>query len=163
MFSLPQFIDMWRHLEKYAANFGFSIRRFNFSFGRGYLADRIVDLVIAAEALFLGDLDDKYRGELRFRFALRAAKFILHPQYDEHEVFEVMRRAYDARSAIVHGGSPKDTRLPDNPSADLRVFIDAVEELVRLGLHKALLMTDGGKRIRQAVYWDKLMFAQKPA
>lgn len=161
--ELPQFIDMWRHLEKYAANFGFSIRRFNFSFGRGYLADRIVDLVIAAEALFLGDLDDKYRGELRFRFALRAAKFILHPQYDEHEVFEVMRRAYDARSAIVHGGSPKDTRLPDNPSADLRVFIDAVEELVRLGLHKALLMTDGGKRIRQAVYWDKLMFAQKPA
>ena len=70
-----------------------------------------------------------------------------------------MRRAYDARSAIVHGGSPKDTRLPDNQSADLPTFIDAIEDLVRLGLRKALSMKEGGSKIRQPEYWDGLVFS----
>jgi hypothetical protein len=68
--------------------------------------------VIAAESLFLSDLDEQYHGELRFRFALRAAKFIEHPNYGEHDIFRVMRRAYDARSAIVHGGSPREPACP---------------------------------------------------
>ncbi len=148
--EVPQFLELWRLLEEGAARFGFSIHRFNLAFDRGLLADRIVDLVIAAEALFLGDLDEQYRGELRFRFALRAAKFIEHPNYGEHDIFRVMRRAYDARSAIVHGGSPKDTSLPDNQSAKLPTFIDAIEELVRLGLRKALSMKEDGKKMRQA-------------
>jgi len=71
----------------------------------------------------------------------------------------VMRRAYDARSAIVHGGSPRDTRLPDNPFATLSTFIDAIEELVRLGLHKGLSMKEDGRKMRQAEYWDALVFS----
>lgn len=156
--EIPRFLGLWRLLEGGAARFGFSIHRFNLAFDRGLLGDRIVDLVIAAEALFLGDLDVHDRGELRFRFALRAAKFIEHPSYNELEIFRVMRRAYDARSAIVHGGSPKDTSLPDNQSADLLTFIDAIEELVRLALRKGLAMTDDGKKLRQAHYWDELLF-----
>ena len=158
--EIPQFLELWHLLEKGAAHFGFSIRRFNLAFDRSLLADRIVDLVIAAESLFLGDLDVQDRGELRFRFALRAAKFIRHPSYSEHDIFRVMRRAYDARSAIVHGGSPKDTRLPDNPSANLSTFIDAIEELVRLGLCKGLSMEEDGKKIRQSEYWDTLVFSK---
>jgi hypothetical protein len=158
--EVPQFLELWRLLEEGAARFGFSIHRFNLAFDRGLLADRMVDLVIAAEALFLSDLDEKYRGELRFRFALRAAKFIDHPNYGEHDVFRVMRQAYDARSAIVHGGSPDDTRLPDNQSADLPTFIDATEELVRLGLRKGLSMKEDGKKLRQAEYWDTLVFSK---
>ena len=142
--EVPQFLELWHLLEEGAARFGFSIHRFNLAFDRGLLADRIVDLVIAAESLFLSDLDVQDRGELRFRFALRAAKFIEHPNYSEHDIFRVMRRAYDARSAIVHGGSPKDTRLPDNQSATLPTFIDAIEELVRLGLTQGTF--DEGRR-----------------
>ncbi len=158
--EVPHFLALWRLLEEGTARFGFSIHRFNLAFDRGLLADRIVDLVIAAEALFLGDLDEKYRGELRFRFALRAAKFIEHPSYDEHDIYRVMRQAYDARSAIVHGGSPNETRLPDNQSASLPTFIDAIEELVRLGLRKALSMREDGKKLRQAEYWDTLVFSK---
>ena len=158
--EVPGFIELWHLLEEGSARFGFSIHRFNLAFDRGLLADRIVDLVIAAEALLLGDLDEKYRGELRFRFALRAAKFIEHPNYGERDIFRVMRQAYDARSAIVHGGSPKETFLPDNQSATLPTFIDAIEELVRLGLRKALSMKDDGKKMRQADYWDTLVFSK---
>ncbi len=155
--EVPQFLELWRLLEEGAARFGFSIHRFNLAFDRGLLDDRIVDLVIAAESLFLGDLDVPERGELRFRFALRAAKFIEHPVYGERELFRVMRRAYDARSAIVHGGSPKDTRLPNNESAKFPTFIDAIEELVRLGLRKALSMKHDGQKLRQAEYWEDLV------
>ena len=155
--EVPQFLELWHLLEEGAARFGFSIHRFNLAFDRRLLADRIVDLVISAESLFLGDLDEQYRGELRFRFALRAAKFIEHPNYGEHDIFRVMRRAYDARSAIVHGGSPRDTRLPNNQSATLSTFIDAIEELVRLGLRKGLSMKEDGKKMRQAEYWDALV------
>jgi hypothetical protein len=158
--EVPQFLELWHLLEVGAARFGFSLHRFNLAFDRQLLADRIVDLVIAAESLFLGDLGVRDRGELRFRFALRAAKFIEHPNYGERDLFRVMRRAYDARSAIVHGGSPEDTRLPDNQSATLPTFIDAIEELVRLGLRKAFAMKEDGKKLRQTEYWEDLVFSK---
>lgn len=158
--EVPDFLELWCLLEKGAGRFGFSIHRFNLAFDRRLLADRIVDLVIAAEALFLADLDEKYRGELRFRFALRAAKFIEHPNYGEHDIFRVMGQAYDARSAIVHGGSPKRTRLPDNPAAKLPTFIEAIEELVRRALRKALSMREDGRKLRQAEYWDTLVLSK---
>lgn len=158
--EVPNFLELWRLLEEGAGRFAFSVHRFNLAFDRGLLADRIVDLVIAAEALFLGDLDEKYRGELRFRFALRAAKFIEHPSYGEHDIFRLMRQAYDVRSAIVHGRSPSETRLPDNPAANLPTFIEAIEELVRLGLRKALSMREDGRKLRQSEYWDTLIFSR---
>ena len=158
--EVPQFLELWQLLAEGAARFGFSIHRFNLAFDRGLLADRIVDLVIAAESLFLGELDVKDRGELRFRFALRAAKFIEHPSYSQHDILRVMRRAYDARSAIVHGGSPSDTRLPDNNSADLPTFIDTIEEIARLALRKAFLMREDGKKLREADYWDSLVISR---
>jgi hypothetical protein len=156
--EIPQFLELWHLLEEGASRFSFSIHRFNLAFDRRLIADRIVDLVIAGESLFLGDLNAQDRGELRFRFALRAAKFIKHAVYSEHDIFRVMRRAYDARSAIVHGGSPQDTSLPDNKAATLPVFIDVIEDLVRRALCKALSMKLEGKRLRQADYWDGLLF-----
>ena len=54
----------------------------------------------------------------------------------------------------MHGGSPKETRLPDNPSANLTTFIDAIEELAWLALRKALSMREGGEKMHQAEYWE---------
>ena len=54
--------------------------------------------------------------------------------------------------------SPKTTQLPNDQSATLPTFIDAVEELVRLALRKSLLMKEDGKKLRQPEYWDTLMF-----
>ena len=159
--EIPMFLEIWRLLEKGSAQFGFSIHRFSLAFDCGLLTERIVDLVILAEALFFRDLDDKYRGELRFRFALRAAKFIEHPSYDEHDIFRIMRDAYDVRSAIVHGGSPKETPLPDDQSATQSAFTDVIEELVRLGLRKALSMRVAGKEFRRSEYWDSLMLSNR--
>ena len=155
--EVTPFLDLWKLLEKESMRFEFSIRRFNLAFDRRLQDDRLIDLIIAAEALFLSDTGAKDRGELRFRFSLRAAKFIEHPTYDELGIYQLMRNAYDARSAIVHGGTPTVTKLPDDDSATLSTFIDAIEEIVRLGIRKAIAMDDGGKKLRQSNFWDSLV------
>lgn len=154
----PRFLKLWGLLEKAELFLEFSIHRFNLAFGRELLADRIVDLVIAAESLFLADLDALDRGELRFRVSLRTAKFIKHPTYGAEDVFGLMRRAYDARSAVVHGGSPRNTSLPDDAKANLQAFVDAVEELVRLALRKALEMGPDATQMRRPEFWSSMLF-----
>ena len=95
--------------------------------------------------------------------ALRAAKFIEHPSYSEYQVFCLLRQAYDVRSGIVHSGSlrKRETRLPDNQTADLPTFIDAIEDLVRLGLRKALSMKQDAIKMRQHEHWDALVFSNR--
>ncbi len=69
--------------------------------------------MIAAEALYLTDVgNEAERGELRYRLALRAALYSgltreAEVGYTAREVLGIMKSAYDARSAIAHGGTPK--------------------------------------------------------
>ena len=157
--EVPHFLELWRQLEKSAEAFRFGIRRFNLAFDRDLLEERIVDLVIAAEALFLGDQKSSDRGELSFRFALRAAKFIDHPKYGQRDIFSIMRVAYHARSRVVHGGSlPTTFSLPSGNSVTASHLADEIEELVRLALRKALSVKDKGKNLHQSAFWDDLLF-----
>jgi Apea-like HEPN len=159
--EVHEFRQLWRVLEKEAGHLQFSIHRFNLAFERRLIVDRLVDLVIAAESLFLSDIDDQNRGELVFRFALRAAKYIEVKDYSEQDIFHVMREAYNARSTIVHGGTPKRTRLPHNQSADLHIFTSEVERLVRTGLRKALAMAKDAVKLRRTIYWEELLFSKQ--
>ncbi len=132
-----------------------ALRRFNLAFERQQLDDRIVDLMIAAESLFLNDSGDpRERGEQRFRLAIRAAKFVEYPRYVPRQVFDLMRKAYNIRSEIVHGSSIKKTNLPDMPDAKLNDFVLACEELMRLGIRKALIDPQVGR----TRYWEGLLF-----
>ena len=157
--ELSPFLDLWHLLKKKSKNLDFSIHRFNLAFDRRTLNDRIVDLVIAAESLLLNGINDR---ELSYRFVLRAAKFIKHPSYSEYEVFHIMKNAYNARSAIVHGSSPKSREigLPDNLTTDLTTFTDTIEEIVRLGLCKALSMREESKKLCKPEYWDGLILSK---
>ena len=132
-----------------------ALRRFNMASERRQLDDRIVDLMIGAESLFLHDVGGpRDRGELRFRLAFRAAKFVESPRYSERQVFNLMRKSYDARNRVVHGGTIKDTKLPDNTTANLGDFISEIEEVMRLGIRKALTDPKIGRRD----FWDDLVF-----
>ncbi len=133
-----------------------ALRRFNMAFERQQLDDRIVDHMIAAESLFLYDAGDPGgRGELRFRLAVRAAKFVESPRYAPRQVFDLVRKAYDVRSQIVHGGSIKNTALPDKPAATFGEFVSAFEDVMRLGLRKALI----DPQVGQTGYWEDLLFS----
>lgn len=119
---------------------GSAIRRFSYAGERARADDRLVDLVIAGETLFLGDTGNpQERGELRYRYALRAA-FYCDVGASRHDVFLFMRNGYDARSAIVHGGSPSSKLLKavDGSQLTLPEFVEAVEEVIRRALKKAI-------------------------
>jgi hypothetical protein len=111
-----------------------AIRRFNYSADRERLEDRMLDLMIAGEALFLSGTTE----ELRYRFALRAASFIEAPGWSREQVFRFMRLAYDVRSKIAHGDDLPKLSMPDLPTVELQSFVDTTENRLRSALHRAL-------------------------
>jgi len=77
-------------------------------------SESIIDLMIAGEALFLTDTGPtEDRGELAFRLALRAAYYLSPDAGARRMVFNTLRRAYRARSRVVHGAAEAELRDGD--------------------------------------------------
>lgn len=72
--------------------------------GKG-IDDRILDLGIALESLYL----DKIERELSFRLGLRAAKHLEDGLEERKQIAKAIKDFYDLRSKIVHTGSPPMT------------------------------------------------------
>lgn len=69
--------------------------------------DTFLDVMIAAEALFLADA----KGELSFRFSQRAAFLLGTSPAQRAAILDRYRVAYDVRSKIVHGDQPPKSRI----------------------------------------------------
>jgi hypothetical protein len=114
---------------------GTALRRFSSAqdeLADGQSEDALLDLMIAAEAVFLTDItNDGYRGELRFRLALRAAAFI--DEAPRRSTFRLMKLAYDVRSKIVHGAEVASAPPGYN---GLVPFVGEVADRLRLGLRQ---------------------------
>lgn len=93
--------------------FPVAIRRFRDSYERYDSEDpeRLLDLAIALEALFLNDEDTKE--QLRFRLSLRIARF-LEPDPDARiPIFRSVRDLYDMRSKLAHGATVHSLKTKD--------------------------------------------------
>ena len=130
-------------------------KRFSYANERTRSEDRLVDLMISAEALFLSDSGNpKYRGELRYRLALRVGFFIGKDGKHRKEVFDHMKYAYDIRSSLVHGGKPK---LPKGTDS-LDKFVEATENILRTSIHKVIDLAAQSKLAENSlVEWDDLI------
>jgi Apea-like HEPN len=139
-----------------------ALRRFQFAADRALPDDEIVDLMIAAEALFLREMDEQYRGELSFRLSTRTASLLGKTLEERLRLFKFMRRAYDTRSVIVHGGVPKGDDLLGlaGEPVTIQVFADDLEGVLRDALKTAMLSLASGKPFPPD--WSKLMFAGPP-
>ena len=79
---------------------GVALRRFNYAYERGSLEDKLIDHLVAFEALFFKQGET---GEFRHKLSMRVARFLEH-EYDKRKVVaEKMVDFYDKRSSIVHG------------------------------------------------------------
>jgi hypothetical protein len=79
--------------------------------------DQAIDLGIALEMIFLHDQSGTT--ELRYRAAVRAARFLGKDGVGRRRMFDSIKAAYDARSKAVHTGELTDKSLIDNlPVAD---------------------------------------------
>jgi hypothetical protein len=155
------FAAFWNELQN-AKKEGFienAVRRFGFASDRDLPHDRLVDLMIAAESLFLRETDAgdaKYRGEMRYRLAERFAFFVGEEAgYARRSMFRHIRNAYDLRSSIVHGGAPSgDSLTVINGTVSIDEFVEMTTQLLRFGLKKMIHL----QRKNALPDWTALIF-----
>lgn len=142
-----------------------ALRRLSYQAQRERPEDHLLDTMIAAEALYLTEVGKKDRGELRYRLALRAALWADPGQvgYTKHEVLEIIKSAYDARSAIAHGGTPdpKDMKVRGQ-RVSLERLVKTAKSIIITGCRAALAKAasfDGSWPPK----WDDLVFGVSSA
>jgi Apea-like HEPN len=103
---------------------------------------RFIDLIIAAEALFLGA---DAGTELGYRLALRGACFLESDAAARRLTLRFFKDAYDTRSRIAHGAGPRQGRmhtLEASESVPLAAFAAEIEAVMRRALRKAIAHID---------------------
>jgi hypothetical protein len=153
-----EIVEIWRQLrqpgflQKQKA-LALALRRLGYQAHRERVEDEMVDIMVAAEALYLSDLGP---GELGFRLALRASALSDPEKLDmtRRNVFDLMKSAYDVRSKIVHGNTPRprDLKVKGAP-VPLADFVQATEEVVRQGLREGLNRA-ATPRVKWPPDWD---------
>lgn len=137
--EINQFIDLWTKYRKIDFSrdgaLNIAIKRFNDSFTRRDVEDRIIDLMIAFEALFLKE-DEKM--ELTFKLALRTAIFLKNKDVGGDDLFHFMKVAYNTRSNIIHGAKTKDKikvkksiNVDEYDELTLHEFLNKLEDIFR--------------------------------
>jgi len=136
-------VRVWRQLRQRGwlqshKALALALRRLSYQAGRERTEDELVDILVAAEALYLSDVGFE---ELGFRMALRAAA-LCRPEKLEmtrREVFDLMKSAYKVRGAVVHGNTPKPQDMrAKGESVPLAEFVQVIEGVIRDGLQVAL-------------------------
>jgi hypothetical protein len=131
------FENFWYELEssgvKNRSFINIALKRLGYALERSELEDKIIDLQIAAEALFLSNNNNK--SELNYRLSMYAAFFLEGSGEKRSEVFKHFRAAYNIRSRIVHGEVP-DLPKVNGISLSLQEFADINENYIRKAFHK---------------------------
>ena len=126
---LAQFIDFfnlyWAMLKNIDPQLKTAISRFNSSLDRRTLADRLIDLVVALEALF----GDGEPGSISYKVAIRCACWLHSSGQQRLTTFKTVKNRYSDRSRFVHGGKGK------HPSQQQ---VDELENIVRMSIVKVL-------------------------
>ena len=145
-----QFLRQPGLLQRYKG-LALALRRLSYQARREQPEDELLDTMIAAEALYLTDVgNEAERGELRYRLALRAAIWADPGQvgYTKREVLGIMKSAYDARSAIAHGGTPgPEVMKVRGQRVSLQELAKAAKSVIAAGCRAALAKAashDGG-------------------
>ena len=141
-----EFRAFWKeHRAAFSGRLEYALSSFSLGCSRGYDEKALLDLTIAAEALFLGDVND----ELKYRAALRAAFFVADNPAERERVYDSVRDVYDVRSWIVHGKSRKaptsltrDASKP--PNVALALMVSAFQDTMRLALREATKLVSAG-------------------
>jgi len=126
-----KFLGLREHISK-MEYISLALRRYNSALDETQFDDKIIDFMIALEALFSSDAR-----ELRYRLSLRVASFLGEDDKEKEEILEFMKKAYDARSEIVHGGIFKPFRL-DGKLYDVNQTSHRLGEVTRLSLLKSI-------------------------
>jgi len=118
---------------------------FNSSYEKRTLAERLLELIIALEALF-GEEGDS----LTYKIALRCACSLYPKGKERQKKYEYIKKTYKERSKIVHGD-----RLGTEYTEEK---IDMLEDIVRNAILYFLKYATDGKPITEPKILDDLLF-----
>jgi len=111
-----------------------AVTRFDLAYRNEDPEERIIDYMIALEALYTGDIQ-----ELAYKLALRAAFFLGKTKEDRNNIFDILKKAYTVRSQIVHGQEPKDEFiLQTGRTLDIYGLAKEAEEILRQSIKKLI-------------------------
>lgn len=133
-----------------------AMRRFAYASDRSRAEDRIIDMMIAAEALFLADAE----GELSYRLALRGS-FFLDPELGPRsKTLRFLKTAYAVRSKIAHGSKPEAKLLKafdGTACATIDGFATELEQVMRTAIRKAVEHVAKEGAFLAGDSWDSLI------
>ncbi|MCY4418214.1 MAG: HEPN domain-containing protein [Chloroflexi bacterium] len=116
----------WGTLDSLCPSVNRALTRFSTSYERRELVDRLVDLVIALEALFnVGGA-----GSVTSKISTRCAAWLYPPGDQRESLTRFVKDVYEYRSAAVHGRGERKM-----PTAD---DLDRLEQVARISLLKFL-------------------------
>ena len=155
------FLEFWKsfcELDFSKYNFlSVAIRRFSQSIERDSTEDKIIDLMISAESLFLSS-GGSFQGELKYRLSHRAAMFIEDESEKQRKVFNFMQQAYNVRSDIIHGREPNLPKKEDGTTVSIVDFCNELENHLRLSIKKAIMLAATAKNPKNIIDWDSIIF-----
>lgn len=126
--SMQQIYKQLTSLNEHDRKFlGIPLGRFHDSYERPNERDKLIDLCIALESLYVREKD-----ELAYRLALRCACFLEGGQGELENTFHRVKNIYDRRSEIVHGTAK------DLAEEQLSRLVTEAEEYVRRSICKLL-------------------------
>ena len=135
-----------------------AIHRFATAMEKDIPEERLIDLMIAAESLFLND--EKYQGELRYRFSHRIALFHQKQKVERKRLFNVLKGIYDIRSQILHGGSEKlkFIKKPDNTFYNLGEYCGILTDILRSAIKRMISLSQKKGSPKSLINWDDVSF-----
>ena len=110
-----------------------AINRLNFAYDNTRVEDRLIDYMIAFEAMFLKGSEKQ---ELTYRLALRTAVLLSEPSGPREEIFKNMKIAYRLRSLVVHGKIDTLQQELESKHKSINEFIIIIEEYLRASIKK---------------------------
>src|SRR5438552_619731 len=120
--ELDAFKAFWKQLNtielSQRAPIGIAISRFNYAYERFGIEDKLIDYMIAFEALYFKTGE---RGEYRHKLAVRVARLLATGYENRKAIVKEMVEFYEKRSEVVHG---ERTTFQSG-------FIEKVEEYLR--------------------------------
>ena len=112
--------------------------------------DKIIDLAIALEALYLPD-----SGESTYKLAVRASWYLGKDREDRKELFAVFKKLYKCRSAVVHGGELKKKNITiGEETISMSKFIARTQDLCRDSILKIIEQCAKEGEFPNNDYWD---------
>lgn len=144
-----EFAEFWRSyracLQDHRDVLEVALDRLNMAYADSAPGEKLIDYIIAFEALLLGD-----RQELAYKLALRGSRLLGENPDARQRAFEDLKAAYTARSDIVHGKQLRKVAVGATKNVPVGDLVKRVENHLRHAMKKQMVLLQGSAKGEKA-------------